>query len=239
MTLPLAVMASGGGTNLQALLDHEGVARRRGGDAPLWRVALVVSDRQGSGALERAGRAGREGRVVPAAGRAPEEVAADLLGACRDAGIEAVVLAGYMRLVPEAVVEAYRNRILNVHPALLPAFGGQGMYGRHVHQAVLERGGRVTGVTVHLVDERYDRGPILAQWPVPVRPGDTPERLEARVRRVEHRLYPRVVDHVARALEAGADPTGIHPAGEAFRAVDDDDADSGPAEPGAEALEEP
>ena len=238
MTVPLAVMASGGGTNLQALLDHEGAQRDRTGAAPLWRVAVVVSDREDAKALERATDAGREARVVPAAGRAGEVVAADLLDAFRGAGAQVLVLAGYMRLVPEEVVTAYRDRIVNVHPALLPAYGGQGMYGRRVHEAVLERGGRVTGVTVHLVDERYDRGPILAQWPVPVRPGDTPGQLEDRVRRTEHRLYPQVVDHVARCVEAGVDPTGLHPAGGTFMTVDDDDED-GAGEPRAEALGEP
>jgi histidinol-phosphate phosphatase family protein len=111
--------------------------------------------------------------------------------------IELVVLAGYLRLVPSDVVSLYRGRLLNVHPALLPAFGGAGMYGHRVHEAVIARGMRLTGPTVHFVDERYDEGPIIAQWPVPVFPADTPDVLAKRVLEVEHVLYPRVVEAVA------------------------------------------
>jgi phosphoribosylglycinamide formyltransferase 1 len=100
------------------------------------------------------------------------------------------VLAGYLRLVPAAIVRRWEGRMLNVHPALLPAFGGKGMYGRRIHEAVLAARSTVTGVTVHLVDEHFDEGPIVAQWPVPVHPGDTPESLAARVLAAEHRLYP-------------------------------------------------
>jgi folate-dependent phosphoribosylglycinamide formyltransferase PurN len=107
--------------------------------------------------------------------------------------IDLLVLAGYLKLVPAPVVARYRQRIVNVHPALLPAFGGLGMYGRHVHAAVLGSGARESGATVHLVDEVYDRGAILAQGRVPVLPNDTPERLAARVLEVEHRLLPAVV----------------------------------------------
>src|SRR5690606_25967592 len=109
------------------------------------------------------------------------------------------------RRVPEPVVARLRGRILNLHPALLPAFGGEGMYGMRVHRAVLESGVRVSGVTVHLVDEHYDRGPIMAQWPVPVLPGDTPELLAERVLRVEHLLLPAAVE----ALACGARPGAI------------------------------
>jgi folate-dependent phosphoribosylglycinamide formyltransferase PurN len=109
------------------------------------------------------------------------------------------VLAGYLKLVPSGVIERYRGRILNIHPALLPAFGGPGMYGRHVHEAVLASGAGESGATVHLVDEEYDRGAVLAQARVPVLPGDTPERLAARVLEVEHRLLPAVVLAAARA----------------------------------------
>ena len=103
------------------------------------------------------------------------------------------MLAGYLKLVPPAVIARYRDRIVNMHPALLPAFGGRGMYGHHVHEAVLASGARESGATVHLVDEEYDRGAILAQGRVPVLPGDTPDRLAARVLEVEHRLLPAVV----------------------------------------------
>jgi folate-dependent phosphoribosylglycinamide formyltransferase PurN len=104
-----------------------------------------------------------------------------------------VVLAGYLKLVPAPVIEAYRGRIINIHPALLPAFGGKGMYGHRVHEAVLASGARESGASVHLVDEVYDRGPVLAQARVPVLPGDDAERLAARVLEAEHRLLPAAV----------------------------------------------
>ena len=104
-----------------------------------------------------------------------------------------------MRLVPEVVVNAYRGRMVNVHPALLPAFGGRGMYGSRVHAAVIAAGARVSGATVHFVDERYDHGAIIAQWPVPVLSADTPQALAARVLRVEHALYPPAVLAVAQS----------------------------------------
>ncbi|HKJ93613.1 MAG TPA: phosphoribosylglycinamide formyltransferase [Longimicrobiales bacterium] len=196
MSARIGVFASGGGTNLQALLDHF----HGGPGADAAGVALVVSDREDAGALERAARAGVAGRVIAVKGRGADDVAADTLGALRDAGVELVALAGYLRLVPAAVVAAYRWRMLNIHPALLPAFGGKGMWGHHVHEAVLEAGCPLSGPTVHYVDERYDTGLILAQWPVPVRAGDTPDTLAARVLRVEHLLYPAVVERVAGAL---------------------------------------
>lgn len=198
--IPVAVFASGSGTTLQALLDHEGP---RSG----WRVGLVVSDRGGIGALERAAMAGRPSVVVPVSGRAPGEVEEELLTALREAGTELVALAGYLRLLPAGVVSAFSRRILNVHPSLLPAFGGKGMYGLRVHQAILDHGVRVSGATVHLVDEEYDRGEILAQWPVPVLSGDTATTLAQRVQEVERALYPLVIDHAARAVREGREPS--------------------------------
>ena len=109
-----------------------------------------------------------------------------------------MVLAGYLRLVPPVVVRRWRGRLVNIHPALLPSFGGHGMYGHHVHDAVVASGVRVSGATVHFVDERFDRGPIIAQWPVPVPPGDTAAALAARVLAVEHRIYPWCVAALAR-----------------------------------------
>jgi phosphoribosylglycinamide formyltransferase 1 len=196
----VAVLASGGGSNLQALLDRFGDAGRG------VRIAKVVASRSGIGALERAARAGVPSAVVAPGGGAAELAAG--LAAELD-GIDLVVLAGWLRLIPADVVGRFAGRMLNVHPALLPAFGGRGMYGMHVHRAVLEAGVRVTGVTVHRVDERYDEGGIVAQWPVPVLAGDTPERLAARVLAVEHRLYPLAVEAVARgggapSADAGA-----------------------------------
>ncbi|HUG41525.1 MAG TPA: phosphoribosylglycinamide formyltransferase [Longimicrobiales bacterium] len=194
MSVRVAVFASGGGTNLQALLDHFHGGRR--GAA----VALVVSDRADAGALERAARAGVPGRVVPVAGRPAAVLAAETLDALDGAATELVALAGYTRLVPEDVVRRFAGRIVNVHPALLPAFGGKGMYGARVHRAVLAAGCAVTGPTVHLVNERYDEGRILAQWPVPVLEGDSPASLAARVLRAEHALYPATVEWLASVL---------------------------------------
>jgi phosphoribosylglycinamide formyltransferase 1 len=210
--LRVAVLASGGGSNLQALIDHAGATR------PSWAVVLVISDRPGAGALERAARHGLAREVVVAgAGQDPAAVASRLLELLERHVIDLVLLAGYLRLVPAAVVARFAGRILNIHPALLPSFGGKGMYGMHVHRAVLESGVRLTGVTVHVVDDVYDRGRILAQWPVPVKAGDTPEVLAARVLEVEHALYPRAVDHVARALDAGVDIVPLEESGEGFR----------------------
>jgi phosphoribosylglycinamide formyltransferase-1 len=210
--LSAAVFASGGGTNLQSLLDHEV-------HDPPWRIRLVVSDRAGAGALARAEKAGVPTRVVPTSGRPQDEVAAEILFALDEVDVALVFLAGYLKLVPAPVIAAHRRRILNIHPALLPGFGGKGMYGMHVHRAVLDSGARVSGPTVHWVDEEYDRGPILAQWPVPVLPDDTPERLAARVLEVEHLLYPRVADHVAHALRAGGEAGPLSLPGSAFALV--------------------
>ncbi len=200
MRARIGVFASGGGTNLQALLDHFEAGGGGGGGARAGEIVLVVSDREDAGALDRAARAGVAGRVVPVKGRPPEDVATETLAALGEAGVELVALAGYLRLVPAPVVAAFRWRMLNIHPALLPAFGGKGMYGHRVHEAVLDAGCGVSGPTVHYVDERYDTGLILAQWPVPVVAGDTADTLAARVLRVEHRLYPAVVERVAGSL---------------------------------------
>jgi phosphoribosylglycinamide formyltransferase-1 len=187
MTYRIAVCVSGGGSNLQALLD------RLKGDATA-RVALVMSDRADAGGLERARQAGVPAEVLAAPADAAEWITR--LGR-RD--IDLLVLAGYLKLVPAGVVQKYAGRIVNVHPALLPDFGGAGMYGKRVHAAVLASGARESGPTVHLVDEVYDRGAILAQRRVPVLPDDTPERLAARVLEEEHRLLPDVVLAAARA----------------------------------------
>jgi phosphoribosylglycinamide formyltransferase 1 len=192
--LRVAVFASGGGTNLQALLDR--FAPSVGASAA---VRLVVGSREGIGALERARRAGVEAAVVDVREHSADEVAGRMLELLDAARIELVVLAGYMHLVPESVVRRFDGAMINVHPALLPAFGGSGLYGLRVHRAVLASGARVSGATVHLVDASYDTGRILAQWPVPVLPSDSPESLAARVLAVEHRLLPTVVSAFAAA----------------------------------------
>jgi phosphoribosylglycinamide formyltransferase 1 len=208
--LRAAVFASGSGSNFQVLTE----AAREGDGAVPWEVALLVTDKEGIGALDRAERLGVPARVVPVGGRPLDEVGRELLAALEEARIDLVLLAGYLRLVPPEVVRAFRGRMLNLHPALLPAFGGKGMYGARVHEAVLEAGVRVTGATVHFVDEEYDRGPILAQWPVPVLAGDTPRALAGRVGAVEHRLYPAAVGSLVRALAAGREPETLPRAGQ-------------------------
>jgi len=182
----VAVLVSGGGTNLQALLDtlH---------DSPIARIARVISSRPDAGALERARRAGVPTTVLRDAGD-PAEVLSALTGA------QLVVLAGYLKLVHASVVARFRGRIINIHPALLPDFGGAGMYGRRVHEAVLASGAKESGATVHFVDEEFDRGAIIAQEKVPIEAGDTPDTLAARVLEAEHRLLPRVILELARRI---------------------------------------
>lgn len=187
MPTRVAVAVSGRGSNLAALLDH--LAGR-----PEAAVVLVLSDRAGAPALARAQSAGIDAVALLDWRSGPEWLA--LLESHR---AELLVLAGYLKLVPAPVIARFRGRIINVHPALLPAFGGKGMYGRRVHEAVLASGVGESGATVHLVDEEYDRGAILAQERVPVRPDDTADTLAARVLAAEHRLLPAAVLAAARA----------------------------------------
>ncbi len=196
MTLRLAVFASGGGSNLQALIDR---FNRPDSASPV-RIALVISDRQHAGALSRARAARIEAMHIKVAGRPAELSTREMLTALDSADIDLIALAGYLRLVPPAVIKRYRARILNIHPALLPRFGGKGMYGLHVHRAVLDSGIKVSGATVHLVDENYDEGSTVAQREVAVLPGDTPETLAARVLAVEHVIYPDAIEQVARRI---------------------------------------
>ena len=181
MTMRVAVAVSGRGSNLDALLQALGP------DAPA-RVVLVLSNRADAGALDVAEFYGVAAEVLDDAADGSEWILR--LERCR---ADLIVLAGYVKLVPAPVIARYRDRIVNIHPALLPLHGGKGMYGRRVHAAVLAAGDRESGATVHLVDEAYDRGAILAQGRVPVLPGDSPDVLAARVLEVEHRLLPAVV----------------------------------------------
>jgi formyltetrahydrofolate-dependent phosphoribosylglycinamide formyltransferase len=184
----VAVALSGRGSNLEALL------RALPPGAPA-EVVLVISNRADAAGLEIARRHGIPTLVLAA----PADGSA-WLEALRTAQASLLVLAGYLKLVPPDVIEHWRGRIVNIHPALLPDFGGPGMYGRRVHEAVLRAGMRESGASVHLVDEVYDRGEVLAQERVPVLPADTPETLAQRVLAVEHRLLPAVV---LAAAEAG------------------------------------
>lgn len=204
----VAVFASGTGTNLQALIDRLNVR-----ESARARVTLAVSDRAHAPALERAAEAGIERRVVRTSRRTPDQIADEMIAVLRDHDIDLIALAGYLRLVPAEVVRHYRGRIINIHPALLPAFGGSGMYGTRVHRAVLDAGCLITGVTVHHVGERYDEGRAIIQWPVPVLHGDSAERLAARVLQVEHVVYPLAVEWLAARLACSedTDATSLEP----------------------------
>lgn len=194
----IGVLASGGGSNLGALLTHFDTP----GAAAVGRVVCVASDKANAGALDRARARDIGAQVIPD----PRDGLA-LRSLLLLHEIDVLVLAGYLKLVPSDVVRAWPGRIINVHPALLPAFGGAGMYGQRVHEAVVAAGARVTGATVHFVDEHYDRGAIIAQWPVPVFDTDEPADVAARVLRVEHRLLPRAV-HAVCAGTVSLQPDG-------------------------------
>ena len=188
MTSRLAVLASGRGSNLQTIIDHfDNLARER-----IAKVALVASNRADSPALIRAATSS-----IDIASFDATDDGTELRALLHKNRIDLVVLAGYLKKIPSTVTREYAGRMMNIHPALLPAFGGEGMYGAKVHEAVIASGATESGVTVHLVDEDYDRGPIVAQWRVPVEKSDTAESLAARVLEVEHVVYPRAVEMVA------------------------------------------
>ena len=190
--LRLGFLASHGGSNVQAIID----ACRAGELHAEPRV--VIGNNSGSEVLRRAAREGVPGfHMSSKTHPRPGDLDAAIEGVLVDHGVELVVLAGYMRMLGPRVLGRYRGRVLNVHPALLPAYGGRGMYGERVHAAVLAAGERVTGVTVHLVDEEYDKGLIVAQAEVPVLEGDTVESLRLRVLRREHELYTETLQRIA------------------------------------------
>lgn len=183
------VSGHGRGTNLQALLDACASGEISG------RIGVVIGTRTDAPAMERARAAG-----VPAVTVSPRKYEEDedgyaeaLLRLLNRYDVRLICLSGYMRKLPSAVVAAYPNAILNVHPALLPLFGGKGMYGEHVHRAAIESGMKVSGCTVHFVDDQYDTGPIILQSVVPILDDDTPQTLSARVLPEEHRIYVRAV----------------------------------------------
>ncbi len=181
----IGVFASGRGSNFQAILDaiQQNLLPAR--------VTLVVSNKRDAGALEVA-RTHSLPAVHLSQQQFPDEAsfASAMLAVLTKHGVQIIALAGYLKKIPSTVVRQYRNRILNIHPALLPSFGGAGMYGHHVHEAVIASGAKLSGATVHLVDEDYDRGPIVLQKAVPVEEHDTPETLAAKVLKIEHEIYP-------------------------------------------------
>ena len=186
----IAVLVSGGGPNLQALIDAEGR-----GELGAGKITLVLASKPGVFALERAAKAGIEGRVLA---RRDYESIADYSRALADtlteAKIDLVVLAGFLTIIDEQVYEAFPNRIINVHPALIPSFCGKGFYGLHVHEAALEKGVKVSGATVHIVTPECDAGPIILQKAVEVRQDDTPESLQLRImQEAEWKILPEAV----------------------------------------------
>src|SRR6266542_5557936 len=194
MRSSIAVLASGRGSNLKALID----CFSRLGDAASGEIVVVLSNKADAPALDVARTAG-----IPAKAFALDDDGRSLGKQLEDARADLIVLAGYIKKIPATVVARYAGRIINIHPGLLPKHGGPGMYGSRVHEAVIAAGDRESGVTVHLVDDEYDRGPIIAQWRIPVHDSDTAESLAARVLRVEHAMYPRVVDLVASLAQLG------------------------------------
>ena len=189
-----AVLVSGGGTNLQAIIDA-----KRAGKIPSAELALVVASNASAYALTRAENAGIAHAVLrKEKGEAPENYGERLLTLLRENAIDVVVLAGFLTILPENVIRAYDHRILNIHPSLIPSFCGDGFYGLHVHEAALKRGVKVTGATVHFVNEITDGGDIIAQKAVEVLPGDTPETLQRRVmEQAEWVLLPQALEQVA------------------------------------------
>ncbi|SHN58179.1 phosphoribosylglycinamide formyltransferase-1 [Butyrivibrio hungatei DSM 14810] len=192
--MKIAVMVSGGGTNLQAIID--GIA---GGQITNTEICLVYSNNPNAYAIERAKKAG-----IPYAVKSPKEFEKRedfneaLLKILTDAAPDLIVLAGCLVVIPEAVVKAFPNRIINIHPSLIPSFCGTGFYGLKVHEKVLERGARVSGATVHFVDEGTDTGPIILQKAVYVRQDDTPEVLQRRImEEAEWKIMPKAIDLIA------------------------------------------
>lgn len=188
--LNIAVLVSGGGTNLQALIDAEKAGKIENG-----RISVVVASKPGVYALERARNAGIEGVVLARKDfESVDDYSAALEKLLREKKTDLIVLAGFMTITNAAFTKAFENRIINVHPALIPSFCGKGYYGLHVHEAALARGVKVSGATVHFVNEVCDGGPIILQKAVPVEPGDTPETLQRRImEQAEWQLLPEAV----------------------------------------------
>ncbi len=192
--LRLAVLVSGGGTNLQAIIDSI-----EDGTVINAKIAVVISNNKNAYALERAAKHGIEAlSISPKDYEDREMFHQALLAALEERNIDLIVLAGYLVVIPEQMIRKYRNRIINVHPSLIPSFCGTGYYGLKVHEAALARGVKVTGATVHFVDEGTDTGPIILQKAVAVEPGDTPEVLQRRVmEQAEWKLLPAAIDMIA------------------------------------------
>ena len=196
--LKIGILVSGGGTNLQAVLDAIDCGTITNAE-----VKVVISNNRNAYALERAGNHGIEAFCIsPADFKEREEFYEALLSKIDQCCLDLIVLAGYLVAIPAAMIQKYRNRIINVHPSLIPSFCGKGYYGLKVHEAALARGVKVTGATVHYVDEGMDTGPILLQKAVEVREGDTPEALQRRVmEEAEWQILPQAIQLIANGQE--------------------------------------
>lgn len=190
----IAVLVSGGGTNLQAIIDkiEDGTIKNA-------KIEIVISNKKDAYALERAAQHNIEGVcIAPKEYETRQAFSQALLDTLKAHGVDLIVLAGYLVIVPEDVIASYPNKIINIHPSLIPSFCGDGFYGLHVHEAVLARGNKVTGATVHFVDEGTDTGPIILQKAVYVQEGDTPESLQKRVmEEAEWKILPEAIDLIA------------------------------------------
>ena len=181
----IAVFASGRGSNFQAILDAIDV-----GLLPA-QIVVLISNKSDAGAMEVAHAYNISTQHLSQRMYSSEEALADaMLNVLEEHHAEFIALAGYLKKIPAQVIHQYRNRILNIHPALLPSFGGDGMYGHRVHEAVIASGDKVSGATIHLVDEEYDRGPIVLQKTVALGPDETPDSLAAKVLKIEHEIFP-------------------------------------------------
>jgi len=186
--IKIAVLVSGNGTNLQSIIDA-----CKSGDVP-GKVVLVVSSNKEAYALERARKEGIESVAVEREKfDSDENYSKEIMKYIDEKDTDLICLAGFLKKLDKALIDKYRNRIMNIHPALLPKYGGKGMYGLKVHAAVLESGDEYTGCTVHFVDEIYDHGPVILQKMIPVEKEDTPEVLAQKVLEIEHRLYPEAI----------------------------------------------
>ncbi len=189
----LAVLASGSGTNLQAIIDAIKKKKLKA------KIKIVISNNSNAYALKRAKRNKIKAlHLSQKQFASPKEFDHKLVSILKKEKVDLIALAGYMKKLSPQVVRTFKNRIINIHPALLPEFGGKGMFGIHVHEAVRKSGAKTTGVSVHLVDEKYDHGPIVFQKEIPVKENDTPKTLQKRVLKVEHQVYPYVIGLFAR-----------------------------------------
>ncbi|NPA33841.1 MAG: phosphoribosylglycinamide formyltransferase [Chlorobi bacterium] len=193
-TIRIAVLASGNGTNAETLIKYFNYSNRHG------KVVLVITNRKKAGVIQRASNYGVPVEYIPSS-----QIEELLLLILKQYNIDFIALAGFLKKVPENVITEYRNRIVNLHPALLPAYGGKGMYGEHVFKAILKNQENFSGITIHHVNEEYDKGEIIAQFVFPLNPGETLETLAEKTHKAEHRFYPIVIDLLIAQLFLGTE----------------------------------